>query len=236
VKGDKFCNYCKKGNHYIIECYKLKNKEKQSSISKLRGKTKDEGKASVATKSGSEGDMLVAFAGCAKIDDEWILDSTYTFHICIHKEWFTTYDSIQGGGSVLMGDSTPRKIVGIGSIQIKMSDGVIKTLTNVMHIPTMTRNLISLSTLDLKGYKYSSGGGVMNVSIGSLVVLKSDLKSANLYLLRGTTIVGNVATISKSLSDSDATKLWHMRLGHMSELGLVELSKRGLLDGHNISK
>jgi 5'-3' exoribonuclease 2 len=159
----------------------LKNKEKRNSISKSKGKTEDESKASVATESGSEGDVLVAFAGCAKIDDEWILDSACTFHICIHKEWFTTYDSVQGGGSVLMGDSTPRKIVGIGSIQIKMSDGVIRTLTNVRHIPTMTRNLISLSTLDLKGYRYSAGGGVMNVSIGSLVVMKGDLKSANLW-------------------------------------------------------
>ena len=126
--------------------------------------------------------MLVAFAGCAKIDDEWILDSTCTFHICIHKEWFTTYDSVQDGGYILMGDSTPRKIVGIGSIQIKIYDGVIRTLTNVRHIPTMMRNLISLSTLDLKGYRYSVGGRVMNVSIGSLVVMKGDLKSANLYL------------------------------------------------------
>ena len=112
---------------------------------------------------------------------------------------------------MLMGDSTPRKIVGIGSIQIKISDGVIRTLTNVRHIPTMTRNLISLSTLDLKGYKYSTGGGVMNVSISSLVVLKGDLKSANLYFLRGTTIVGNGATISKSLSDSDALRIWFGR-------------------------
>ncbi|KAG8480861.1 hypothetical protein CXB51_025485 [Gossypium anomalum] len=31
--------------------------------------------------------------------------------------------------------------------------------------------------------------------------------------------------------DDDITKLWHMRLGHMSENGMVELSKRGLLDG-----
>ena len=51
----------------------------------------------------------------------------------------------------------------------------------------------------------------MNVSIGSLVVMKGDLKYANLYLLRGTTIVGNVATISKSLSDSDALRIWFGR-------------------------
>jgi transposase InsO family protein len=100
----------------------------------------------------------------------------------------------------------------------------------------MMRNLISLSTLDLKGYKYSDEGGVMKISKGSLVVMKGNLKSANLYLLQGTTILGNAAVISKALFDSDATKLWYMRLGHMSELGLAELSKRGLLDGHTINK
>lgn len=90
---------------------------------------------------------LLLFAGCAKIDDEWILDSAYAFHICIHKEWFSTYELVEDGGSMLMGDNTPRKIVGIGSIQIKMSDGIIRTLTDGRHSPTMMRNLISLSTL-----------------------------------------------------------------------------------------
>jgi hypothetical protein len=74
------------------------------------------------------------------------------------------------------------------------------------------------------------------VSKGSLIVMRGDLKSANLYRLRGTIITGDAAVISNSLSTSDATNLWHMRLGHMSELGLVVLSKRGLLDGHSISK
>lgn len=76
----------------------------------------------------------------------------------------------------------------------------------------------------------------MKISKGSLIIMKADLKSANLYLLRGTTIIGNTTVVSKALSDFDATKFWHMHLGHMSELGLAELSKRGLLDGHNINK
>ena len=76
----------------------------------------------------------------------------------------------------------------------------------------------------------------MKVTKGSLVVMKADIKSANLYHLRGTTILGNVAAVSDSLSNSDATNLWHMRLGHMSEIGLAELSKRGLLDGQSIGK
>jgi hypothetical protein len=117
-----------------------------------------------------------------------------------------------------------------------MHDGIIRTLTDVRHIPDMSKNLITLSTLDGKGYKYSGGDGVLKVSKGSLIVMRGDLISANLYRLRGTTIIGDAAVISNSLCTSDATNLWHMCLGHMSELGLVVLSKRGLLDGHSISK
>ena len=32
-------------------------------------------------------------------------------------------------------------------------------------------------------------------------------------------------------SETDNTVLWHMRLGHMSERGMVELHKRNLLKG-----
>ncbi|WVZ69296.1 hypothetical protein U9M48_018104 [Paspalum notatum var. saurae] len=85
-------------------------------------------------------------------------------------------------------------------------------------------------------YKYFGGDGILKVSKGSLIIMKAELKSANLYRLRGTTITGDAAVISNSLSNSDATNLWHMCLGHMSELGLQVLSKRGLLDGHSVSK
>jgi hypothetical protein len=69
-----------------------------------------------------------------------------------------------------------------------MHDGIFRTLTNVSHIPDMSKNLISLSTLDDKGYKYSSEDGGLKVSEGSLIIMKGELKSPNLYLLHGTTI------------------------------------------------
>ncbi|KAG8503582.1 hypothetical protein CXB51_001580 [Gossypium anomalum] len=52
----------------------------------------------------------------------------------------------------------------------------------------------------------------------------------------GSTVTGDAAVASSSFSDDDITKLWHMRLGHMSENGMVELNKRGLLDGQGIYK
>jgi hypothetical protein len=66
--------------------------------------------------------------------------------------------------------------------------------------------------------------------------MKGVMKSANLYILSGDTIIGTAAVssvaaiTSKNCSDS---KLCHIRLGHMSQLVLAELSKRGLLKGYN---
>ncbi|GAV58760.1 gag_pre-integrs domain-containing protein [Cephalotus follicularis] len=61
------------------------------------------------------------------------------------------------------------------------------------------------------------------------------LKVDSLYKLHGSTVIGSV-TISSSVSDSYDTKLWHMRLGHMSEKGMNNLSKRGLLGGNSVGK
>ena len=54
----------------------------------------------------------------------------------------------------------------------------------------MKRNLISLSTLDKEGLKYTDSGGVVKVSKGSLVCLMGDLNPSNLYVLRGCTLHG----------------------------------------------
>ena len=149
---------------FISECIKLKNKEKRASTYRPKGKPNVEGNASVATDGSSDGNKdLIAFAGCANNGDEWILDYAASFHICINRDWFITYDSVNGG-SIKMGDVSPCQIIGIGSIQIEMHDGIIKTLTAARHIPDMRKNLISLSTPVGKGYKYSSGDGVLKVS------------------------------------------------------------------------
>ena len=130
-----------------------------------------------------------------------------------------------------IGDDNPCEIVRIGSVQIKTHDGMIRTLKNVRHIPGMKRNLFSLSTLDKEGLKYTGSGGVVKVSKGSLVCLLGDLNASNLYVLRGSTAHGSVfAAAAVNNSEPSKTDLWHMRLGHMSELGMAELMKRNLLD------
>ncbi|KAK2993764.1 hypothetical protein RJ640_025071 [Escallonia rubra] len=79
-------------------------------------------------------------------------------------------------------------------------------------------------TLDSNGCSYWAAVGVMRIMKGALVVMKG-LKQNSLYLLQGKTVIGIAAITSSSNIDSDTTKLWHMRLRHMSESGMDVLSK-----------
>ena len=112
---------------------------------------------------------------------------------------------------------------------------MIRTLKNVRHIPWMKRNLISLSTLDKEGLKYTGSDRVVKVSKCSLVCLLGNLNASNLYVLRGSIVHGSVAAAAVNNSEPSKTDLWHMHLGHMSELGIAELMKRNLLDGYILS-
>ena len=78
--------------------------------------------------------------------------------------WFETYESFNG--KVLMGNNNLCNVAGIGSVKIQFHDGKIRRLTGVRHIPELTKNLISLGSLEEKGCKFQSEGGVLRVSKG----------------------------------------------------------------------
>ncbi|PHT40761.1 hypothetical protein CQW23_19615 [Capsicum baccatum] len=164
----------------------------------------------------------------------FILDSGCSYHMCPNRDLFTTFESV-GGGFVLMGNNAPCKIFGKGTIRIRMHDGVVRTLTDVRYILDLKKILIALGTLESLGYKYAGEGRVLKVSLGNLVIMKAH-RSGTLYTLLGSTITGAPAVSTSNQSDPDITKLWHIRLGHMSKKSLSILGKRGLLCGQSIGK
>ncbi|KAL3532842.1 hypothetical protein ACH5RR_006363 [Cinchona calisaya] len=129
-----------------------------------------------------------------------------------------------------MGNNTVCKVICKGTVGIKIHDSVVRTLTDVRYVPNLKKSLISLGTLEALGCKYTGECGVLKVTHGALVVMKAH-KSGMLYILQGSPVKGAAVVSTADQSDTDTTKLWHMRLGHMSEKGLSILCKRGLLCG-----
>ncbi|WJX64387.1 hypothetical protein P8452_49170 [Trifolium repens] len=85
----------------------------------------------------------------------------------------------------------------------------------------------------VQGYSTRIERGVMRISHGALVIAKGS-KMNGLYILEGSTVISNACVTS--VENADITKLWHLRLGHVSERGLVELAKQGLLGKEKLNK
>jgi hypothetical protein len=83
--------------------------------------------------------------------------------------------------------------------------------------------------LDTKGLTWTTSGGLFQVKNGDVTILrghKHQNKHKNLYVLKGTTVVGEVhATMSRG----EMTIIWHSRLRHMSSKYIDMLSEKKML-------
>ncbi|GJR47307.1 gag-pol polyprotein [Tanacetum coccineum] len=89
--------------------------------------------------------------------DVWLFDTTTTFHMTARREWFHQYKPISGGGSVYSCNDHEVKIIGIGSIMVKMHDGTVRTIRDVRHVEGLKKNLLSLGQLDDLGHMSEQG-------------------------------------------------------------------------------
>jgi hypothetical protein len=53
-----------------------------------------------------------------------------------------------------MGKDVMCKAIGIGTIKVRIFDGIVRTLTNARYVLDLKKNLISFGTLDSLSYSY----------------------------------------------------------------------------------
>ena len=79
-------------------------------------------------------------------DSKWVLDIGATYHVCPNKNFFSSFEKLDGCFSII-GDDHSCKVEGICTIYVKMFDGIVWELKEVRYIPQLKMNLISIGAL-----------------------------------------------------------------------------------------
>jgi hypothetical protein len=197
LSGRKFrCYYCDEKDHLKRDFPKRKKdkKDEKSPVTVV---------AKGSSHTSNDNLFLATTESLGKSD--WILDSGFLFHICSVKQHFDTYQACNMG-TVKMANGARSRIAGVGTVRLRMFDGMVRTLTGVKHVLSLKEILISLETLNLNGYRYSAQGGVLKVSRGAMVVAKGKM-SGSLYRLVGK-VLTEEAIAEKATNDSSGTLAW----------------------------
>ena len=147
------CAYCKKFGHKLADCYILKKK------------TADK-----------EGILLYALAYFESnvIDvppKSWWLDSGSTIHVVNSLQGFTSLRKPSDVKSkTIMGDGARALVDDMGVVSLNLPSEHVLLLKDVVYVPSMRRNLISVSILDKCGYTFEFGNGKLVVYFNSIIL------------------------------------------------------------------
>ena len=87
--------------------------------------------------------------------DSWVLDTGSGSHICTNVQGLkgSRYLTI-GEVDLRVGNGERVTALAVGTYELTLPSGLILNLENYYYVPTMCRNIISVSCLDKKGFEF----------------------------------------------------------------------------------
>jgi len=143
-----YCNYCKRLGHIETKCWtKFPHLDPKN-------KTNSDNPALIAAQ--SDEDPVVCLMAkyeespVEKKSDKWFVDSGCSNHMTFNKSLFSSYTSGHTS-TVSLGNNNKANVAGIGTIDIPIlvqGTRVKCTLKNVLHVPDLGYQLLSVPTFD----------------------------------------------------------------------------------------
>ena len=136
------CFHCHQHRHYATNCPQKK-------------KNKKAGGSAVGVALASQFELDISLIAClvsSVMGLVWFLDSGASFHMTGDQDLFTDLDEKDLGAHIKMGDDGRYSATRISTISFDRESGKPFKLKEVMHVPGLKKNLISVAMLEDKGY------------------------------------------------------------------------------------
>jgi len=161
-------------------------------------------------------------------NDFWFLDSGCSNHMSGTRSLFKElYESKKS--NVRLGDNKKIQVESRGTVSIITSQGNAKILEDVMFVPSLSHNLLSIGQLMISGYSIFFDDGVCTIKNkkSEKIIAKVPMANNKMFPLE----VSMVERCTMVASGDNETRLWHLRYGHLNVNGLKLLSQKEMVFG-----
>ncbi|KAK3040692.1 hypothetical protein RJ639_028388 [Escallonia herrerae] len=198
------CHFCKDKGHMRKECHKFREwLEKKGNLS-----------------------IYVCYESYT-IDaplNTWWVDTGATVHITNSLQGFLSVKKLnKGDRNVLVGNGEKAQVEAVGTLRLVLESGFNLDLVDTVYVPSMTRNLISVSRLDAYGYSFKFENKGFSLFLYSRVI-GSCLLEGNLYKLLLN------AYFTASLKTMNVSDVVAKTCGTPQQNGVAERQNRTLMD------
>ena len=165
------------------------------------------------------------------ISTSWVLDTGCGSHICANVQGLRNRRVLMKGEVDLrVGNGAKVAALEQGDYELTLPSGLVILLRNCYYVPAMSRNIISISCLDLDGYSFVIENNKITIHRNDIYYGNAILDNG-LYILdlNNTKSIYNIDTKRVKSNELNPTYFWHCRLGHINEKRISKLHKDGAL-------
>jgi hypothetical protein len=143
----------------------------------------------------------------------WYLDTGCSNHMTGNKKWFVKLDySVKR--SIRFEDTSQVVSAGMRSVLLKIKDGHASTINEVMYVPSMISNLISLGQLLEKDCTIRLAYRELKIfDVENRLILKAPLSNNITFKIEINVIDHRCLA---SVTSTEENWLWHHRFGHLN--------------------
>jgi hypothetical protein len=146
-------------------------------------------------------------------DDMWIIDSGYSRHMTGYQARLSNLNEKKTSYKVELGDKITYPVEGFGQAFVKLKIGNNGHLSNVLYVPGLEKNLVSISCLEDKGNRiYFIDGKVLSWHKDSIIENARVIgtREGNLYRL----LEQNEEPLVHD--EVNLNEIWHKRYAHIN--------------------
>ena len=146
-----------------------------------------------------------------------------------NESWFENLKIDESKSSkVVLGDNNTQEVNGSGVVSIQAKDGQKKLIHNVLHVPALKKNLLSVAQMMEQNYRLEFDNGeclIKDKKNRGAIVAKGELTKDRLFKL----VLSPKSTQALTVKVEDESSLWHKRLGHLNYDSIILLRRKEMV-------